>query len=233
MIEIHDKKFKSIAAAKKFFRALIDGKLNALPITEHDMFMQPDETFAYLKALVLRHPADEMRLDGIKSFSIRLKHCQPGENIKTHIATYVRYEDGEERIFSGINKCIEAKEDPEKILKNKYRDAINDTIIAFRTRHTSDPCDYEGHIGPVEQGEQVDHEPPNTFQSLLDSFRLKVGVLDPTPEQLSEWKKYHDSNCKLRWVCKLCNTSGIKKEYNITKKLDRYTEYDQYLEKLK
>lgn len=176
---------------------------------------------AFIADLLTNHPSADIKVgSGIQS--IRIGHN--GFNARGFFATRT---DGTEVDFS-YKQCIRPFTHATKV-KFAFRRAIDDQTLAVKTaifpdRHTTIQCPITGDYITYRNA-HVDHEPPNTFKVLLETYLSERGwsyddvpLVEPhdgvgkiLPDDIAfDWGVWHRIRARLRVISAYANTHLVK-----------------------
>jgi len=187
--------------------------------------MLPDDE-VFLRDLIAIHPEAEQKIGcGISGFTTEV---DPIWRTTRHFV--VVRTDGSITDFS-FHTCIDGNNHRKDVLQ-ALRHAVSDQVINFQRlsfcRCTPVLCPYTGEELSTSHC-HVDHEPPNTFLSLVTQWMKELGIGYPDIELVdnvdnqwvremkderlsSSWQRFHISNCNLRLISPTANLSHVKRE---------------------
>lgn len=184
-----------------------------------------EEHLKFMVGLLRYHPWSDQKIGvGVKRIWI-----QKNENYETRCFWLERI-DGTKTDFS-FNQCVQPAS-IERDFKAACRAAIAHVTINFRLSHFRDHaqddvicCPVTGDMISIYES-HVDHEPPNTFDVIVNEF---IGIIkEIRPEMLTDhgdgiegnylvdealkqqWISFHNARAKLRVISIIANLSLVK-----------------------
>lgn len=187
----------------------------------YDMELNTEDA-EFMTDIIKMHPKADYKIgSGIECFVIRQNYKYPTTRNFWIIRT-----DGSETDFSYL-ECISPNTKLAKF-KNACRDVVKEYVIDFKCNNLTEDsvCPITGEL--LKDNVHVDHEPPNTFDVIVNNF-IKENNIDVNKVKLESYNDgesgdvfsdailaayfyaYHEDNAKLRLVSVKANLSVIKK----------------------
>lgn len=181
--------------------------------------------FAFMSEVLKNHPHYDQKLGvGIVSIGVQ-KNAIWGQK-----EFYLTRADGSSTDFS-YTECLSPR-DRMADFRAAAREAVSPFVIDFKQRYlmeTVDPvCPYTGEALTFDNA-HVDHQPPNTFDTLLQQFislhgidihavaiggHMQDNVTNMWFEDMEvagDWVVFHNANANLRVISKTANLSHVKR----------------------
>jgi hypothetical protein len=163
--------FETKAKATAFMQAFVASRKGQMPIEEFDLFLRKNEDFEFLMALLRRHPHADNKIGcGIKTFEIV-------KTVYNNWGLQLTRVDGSKTDFSW-RECLKATPE-DSAMKGAMRKAVDYQIMNWVKSHT-----HKGQLCCLcneKPAEHVDHVPPNTFETIAESFISGLGDLEKGP----------------------------------------------------
>lgn len=192
--------FQTISQIKKYYQTMMKNYLITMDNDDMEgiLIYKDDENYNFLIDL-LKYNLEKKQTQ-IDYFEITKNKINTNSY---HVEIYYNNNYHEDVSFIYCIKCIKKK--PKYNWREKFRQTISSTVIEFKKnniliceickKNNLPYCDYH-----------VDHV--IKFRTLLKDF-LENNPIHYLYVNHDEWKKYHDTNCKLRILCKDCNLLEI------------------------
>lgn len=218
-IKIHDRTFKSQAAAREHVRSVL-GDIKAT----RDLRLTHPEHFDFIESLLHRHPRADSKLKDVVRLEVREALCsRPSKRMYEVMLHYI---DGRKDNCSALYKCISGKDLSDNAkLAQAMRQAIEYQIKEFRATTDQNACVVCGvsckdamlHVDHVIEFQELkamflkcqEHAPPDSFADDIDSI-LQKKFLPCDADFENAWKAYHKENADLQLACEKCNLGVLR-----------------------